>query len=282
MRFLRVSRPDGPAFAALHADGDHAILVQGNPFSEYTLTSQVAPLDKLTVLPPILPSKILCVGKNYAAHAAEMGGDVPAEPLIFSKPSTSVIGPDEEIVLPTLSKEVHHEAELAVVIGRICRDVPAETAADVIMGYTCANDVTARDLQRRDDQWTRAKGFDTFCPIGPWIDTDFTPAEDDASVVCRVDGEERQRGTLGDLVFDVSALVAWCSSFATLLARRCHPDRDTLGCRAAPRRADGRGRGRGSGQPAQLGGLRRWECQVVVSLRGWHHDQPRAVRQPSL
>ncbi|MGI9019013.1 MAG: fumarylacetoacetate hydrolase family protein [Euzebya sp.] len=216
MRFLRVSRPDGPAFAALHADGDHAILVQGNPFSEYSLTDQVAPLDQLTILPPILPSKILCVGKNYAAHAAEMGGDVPAEPLIFSKPSTSVIGHGENIVLPSLSQEVHHEAELAIVIGRICRHVAAADASEVIMGYTCANDVTARDLQRRDGQWTRAKGFDTFAPLGPWIDTDFDPSAG-GTIRCLVDDQERQRGTLDDLVFNVPALVAWCSAFATLL-----------------------------------------------------------------
>jgi 2-keto-4-pentenoate hydratase/2-oxohepta-3-ene-1,7-dioic acid hydratase in catechol pathway len=216
MRFLRVARPDGPAFAALHADGDHVILVQGNPFSEYALTDQVAPLEKVSVLPPVLPSKILCVGKNYAAHAAEMGGEVPVEPLIFSKPSTSVIGQGQDIVLPALSDEVHHEAELAVVIGRICKQVPVEDAREVIMGYTCANDVTARDLQRRDPQWTRAKGFDTFAPIGPWIDTDFDPTAGGA-VICRVDGEERQHAPLSDMVFGVAELIAWCSSFATLL-----------------------------------------------------------------
>lgn len=216
MRFLRVSRPDGPAFAALHADGAHAILMEGNPFSEYRLTDRVAPLEALTILPPVLPSKILCVGKNYAAHAKEMGGEVPAEPLIFSKPSTSVIGPDQPIVLPSLSAEVHHEAELAIVISRICKQVPVEDARDVVMGYTCANDVTARDLQARDGQWTRAKGFDTFAPLGPWIDTDFDPTAGGA-VICRVDGEERQHGTLDDMVFGVAELIAWCSSFATLL-----------------------------------------------------------------
>ncbi|WP_370327253.1 fumarylacetoacetate hydrolase family protein [Euzebya sp.] len=216
MRFLRVSRPDGPAFAALHADGQHAILVEGNPFREYTLTDRVAPLEKLTLLPPVLPSKVLCVGKNYRDHAAEMGGDVPAEPLIFSKPSTAVIGPGERIVLPELSEEVHHEAELAVVIGRICKSVPVEDAAEVVMGYLCANDVTARDLQRRDGQWTRSKGFDTFAPIGPWIDTDFDPSAG-AAITCRVDGEERQRSTLDQMVFGVAELIAWCSAFATLL-----------------------------------------------------------------
>jgi 2-keto-4-pentenoate hydratase/2-oxohepta-3-ene-1,7-dioic acid hydratase in catechol pathway len=216
MRFLRVSRPGGPSFAALHADGAHAILVEGNPFSEYALTDKVAPLEDLAVLPPVLPSKILCVGRNYAAHAAEMGGDVPEQPLIFSKPSTAVVGPGQAIVLPELSEEVHHEAELAVVIGRICRHVRPEDARRVVIGYTCANDVTARDLQRRDGQWTRAKGFDTFAPLGPWIDTDFDPTAG-GTISCRVDGEERQRGSLADMVFGVPELVAWCSAFATLL-----------------------------------------------------------------
>ena len=216
MRFVRVSRPDGPAWAALHADGRHVILLQGNPFSEHDLTDQVAPLDKVRLLPPVLPTKLLCVGKNYAAHAAEMGGDVPSQPLIFSKPSTAVIGPDDAIVLPPQSEEVHHEAELAVVIGAVARNVPAAEAHKVIMGYTCANDVTARDLQARDGQWTRAKGFDTFAPLGPWIDTDFDPRAG-GTVRCRVDGQVRQEGSLSDLVFDIPALVEWCSAFATLL-----------------------------------------------------------------
>ncbi|WP_341253742.1 fumarylacetoacetate hydrolase family protein [Euzebya pacifica] len=216
MRFVRVSRPDGPAWAALHADGQHVILLQGNPFSEYTLTEMVAPMEKVTLLPPVLPTKLLCVGKNYAAHAAEMGGDVPSQPLIFSKPSTAVIGQDGTIVLPTQSEEVHHEAELAIVIGAVARNVPAADASKVIMGYTCANDVTARDLQRSDGQWTRAKGFDTFAPLGPWIDTDFDPSSG-AKVRCRVNGEARQEGSLDDLVFGIGELVEWCSSFATLL-----------------------------------------------------------------
>lgn len=216
MRFVRVSRPDGPAWAALHADGKHVILLEGTPFSEYALGAQAAPLDKVTLLPPVLPTKLLCVGKNYAAHASEMGGDVPSEPLIFSKPSTAVIGPDATIVLPPQSEEVHHEAELAVVIGAVARNVPAADAGKVIMGYTVANDVTARDLQRKDGQWVRAKGFDTFAPLGPWIDTDFDPSAG-GGVRCRVNGDTRQDGVLSDMVFDVPALVEWCSSFATLL-----------------------------------------------------------------
>ena len=136
------------------------------------------PLSSVRLLSPVLPrSKVVCVGKNYADHAAEMGGEVPKEPIIFIKPNTSVIGPNDVIQWPSMSERVDHEAELAIVIGKICKEVPRERANDVIFGYTIANDVTARDLQKRDGQWTRAKSFDTFCPLGPWIDTEFKVAE---------------------------------------------------------------------------------------------------------
>ena len=214
MRFARVARPDGPAFVEIL--DDHAVLLAGHPFAEARRTDQVAPLDAVRLLAPVIPTKILCVGRNYADHAREMGGDVPAEPLIFSKPATSIIGPDDEIRLPALSEQVHHEAELAVVIGRLTRQVAVEDALDAVLGYTCANDVTARDLQRSDGQWTRAKGFDTFCPLGPWIDTDVDPAAG-LQVGCTVNGELRQSGSTGDLVFDVAQLVAYCAAFATLL-----------------------------------------------------------------
>lgn len=214
MRFVRVSRPDGPAYGVLR--DDHVVLVQGHPFAPFQLTDRIAPLDKVQLLAPVLPSKILCVGRNYADHAAELGNDVPAEPLIFSKPSTAVVGPGDDIRLPALSADVHHEAELAVVIGRWSRRVPVENALESVLGYTCANDVTARDLQRRDGQWTRAKGFDTFCPLGPWIDTDADPT-DGLTVRCTVNGTLRQDGTTADLVFGVAQLVAYCSAFATLL-----------------------------------------------------------------
>ncbi|MGH3666475.1 MAG: fumarylacetoacetate hydrolase family protein [Egibacteraceae bacterium] len=214
MRFVRVARPDGPAFAVLR--DDHVLLIEGHPFGRFALTDQVAPLDKVRLLAPVLPSKILCVGRNYADHAAEMGDDVPAEPLIFSKPATAVVGPGDAVRLPELSREVHHEAELAVVIGRLTRKVAADDALDAVLGYTCANDVTARDLQRTDGQWTRAKGFDTFCPLGPWIETELDPT-DGLRVCCTVDGEVRQDGTTADLVFDVAQLVAYCAAFATLL-----------------------------------------------------------------
>lgn len=216
MRFVRVARPAGPDFAALHADGQHVVLLQGHPFGEWALTDQVAPLSQVQLLAPVLPSKVVCLGKNYTEHARELGGDVPDEPLVFLKPSTSVIGPGDPIRLPALSDEVHHEAELAVVIGRMCRKVGVEDAAKVVLGYTCANDVTARDLQARDGQWSRAKGFDTFCPLGPWIDTDFDPAEP-ARISCRVNGEVRQDGTTGDMVHGIAEQIAHISAFTTLL-----------------------------------------------------------------
>ncbi len=214
MRFGRVARPDGPAFVEIV--DDHALLLDGHPFGEIRRTDQAAPLASVRLLAPIIPSKILCVGKNYADHAQEMGGDVPAEPLIFSKPATAVVGPDDDIRLPQLSQDVHHEAELAVVIGRLTRNVAVQDALHAVIGYTCANDVTARDLQASDGQWTRAKGFDTFCPLGPWIDTDVDPS-DGLAVQCSVNGELRQQGSTRDLVFDVAQLVSYCAAFATLL-----------------------------------------------------------------
>jgi 2-keto-4-pentenoate hydratase/2-oxohepta-3-ene-1,7-dioic acid hydratase in catechol pathway len=214
MRLCRVGRPDGPAFGAVR--DDHVTLIDGHPFGQFSLTNLVAPLADVRLLAPVIPSKVLCVGKNYADHASEMGGEVPPEPLIFSKPATAVIGPGESVRLPALSQNVHHEAELAVVIGRLARKVPVEQALDVVLGYTCANDVTARDLQQRDGQWTRAKGFDTFCPLGPWIETEIEPSSG-LAVRCRVNGAVRQDGTTADLVFGVAQLVAYCSAFATLL-----------------------------------------------------------------
>jgi 2-keto-4-pentenoate hydratase/2-oxohepta-3-ene-1,7-dioic acid hydratase in catechol pathway len=213
MRIVRVARPNGAAFGQVR--DDHVVLIEGHPFGDYRLTNQVAPVDDVRLLAPVIPSKVLCVGRNYADHAAEMGGQVPAEPLIFSKPATSVIGPDDEIKLPALSELVHHEAELAVVISKLTRKVAVQDAMDCVLGYTCANDVTARDLQRSDGQWTRAKGFDTFCPLGPWIETELDPSA--LRVGCTVNGEVRQDGTTKDLVFDIPQLIAYCAAFATLL-----------------------------------------------------------------
>jgi 2-keto-4-pentenoate hydratase/2-oxohepta-3-ene-1,7-dioic acid hydratase in catechol pathway len=214
VRIARVARPDGAAFCVVQEG--YVALIDGHPFARFGLTNEVAPLDQVRLLAPIIPSKVLCVGKNYAGHAAEMGGEVPQEPLIFSKPSTAVIGPGDEIHLPRLSQEVQHEAELAVVISRVTRRVSAGDALDSVLGYTCGNDVTARDLQRRDGQWTRAKGFDTFCPLGPWIETEWDPNRVHA-VRCRVNGELRQDGHTGQLVFSVGELIAYVSAFLTLL-----------------------------------------------------------------
>lgn len=214
MRIVRVARPDGPAFGIVR-DG-HVVLIDPHPFTDFALTNQVAPVDQVRLLAPVLPSKVLAVGRNFADHAAELGHDLPADPLIFSKPATAVVGPGAPVELPALSSDVHHEAELAVVIGRLTRRATVEEALDAVVGYTCANDVTARDLQRSDGQWTRAKGFDTFCPLGPWIDTEVDPG-DGLALRCRVNGELRQDGTTADLVFGVAQLVSYVSAFATLL-----------------------------------------------------------------
>lgn len=195
--------------------GGHVAVIAGHPFAPIELTGERLPLTQVRLLAPVLPSKVLAFAKTYADHAREMGGHTPADPVMFLKPSTSVVGPGNAIVLPELSAEVDHEAELAVVIGRLCREVPLERAHEVILGYTCANDITARDLQRSDGQWSRAKGFDTFCPLGPWIETDLDAS--DVAVECRVDGELRQSGRTSDLAFSLADLVVWASAAMTLL-----------------------------------------------------------------
>jgi 2-keto-4-pentenoate hydratase/2-oxohepta-3-ene-1,7-dioic acid hydratase in catechol pathway len=166
------------------------------------------------LLPPVVPSKIICIGRNYASHAAEHKVDVPEIPLIFLKPTSSLIGNNDKIILPPQSKQVEHEAELAVVIGKSGRWIDPENAEDFIFGYTIANDVTARDLQRMDGQWTRGKGFDTFCPIGPCIETDFEPS--DSLITCRVNQQIRQMSSTRDMVFPIDKLIAFISSVMTL------------------------------------------------------------------
>jgi 2-keto-4-pentenoate hydratase/2-oxohepta-3-ene-1,7-dioic acid hydratase in catechol pathway len=198
-------------------DGQIVRQITGAPFgaAEVEVTGVEHDIDGVTLLAPVLPTKIVAVAKNYADHAAEMGGEVPAEPMIFLKPSTAVVGPEASIRIPPQSQQVEHEAELAVVIGRLCKDVPVERVPEVVLGYTCANDVTARDLQARDGQWGRAKGFDTFCPIGPWIVTDIDP--DDLAIDCEVNEQIRQDGNTADMVRSVRELVAWISSVMTLI-----------------------------------------------------------------
>ncbi|RIK38300.1 MAG: 2-hydroxyhepta-2,4-diene-1,7-dioate isomerase [Chloroflexi bacterium] len=173
-------------------------------------------LDEVILLPPVTPSKIVCVGRNYAEHAAELGNEVPPEPLIFLKPPSSLVGPNEPVVYPGISARVDHEAELAVVIGQRCRNLDEAGASAVIYGYTIANDVTARDLQRSDGQWTRGKGFDTFCPVGPWIDTTFDPAN--RQVRCLVNGEVRQDGNTALLIYSLGRVLAHVTRFMTLEA----------------------------------------------------------------
>ncbi|SDG74153.1 fumarylacetoacetate hydrolase family protein [Klenkia brasiliensis] len=221
MRIVRYASPTGMSFGVLDGDGQVA-QIEGHPFGQISFTGQRHAAADVRLLSPILPSKVVCVGKNYADHVAEMKtGDAPKEPLLFLKPSTSVIGPGDAIRIPPGSTNVHHEAELAVVIGaRGARHVTEEQAAASIFGYTIGNDVTERDMQRADNQWTRAKGFDSFCPIGPWIETDLPgigkdPA--DLQVTCTVDGELRQDGRTSQLLFGIPTLISYISQVMTLL-----------------------------------------------------------------
>jgi 2-keto-4-pentenoate hydratase/2-oxohepta-3-ene-1,7-dioic acid hydratase in catechol pathway len=215
MRLVRFRYGDRIATGAAEFNADTIRVLRGTFFEDPVPTGEEVPFDDVRLLAPILPSKLVCVGRNYAAHAAEFELDVPEEPLLFLKPSTAVIGPNDPIHLLPISKRVDYEGELAVVIGRLARNVRAEEAFRAILGYTCANDVTLRDLQRADDQWARAKGFDGSCPLGPWIETDLDPT--DVRVETRLNGEVRQAGQTSDMVFGVATLIEYVTSFMTLL-----------------------------------------------------------------
>ncbi|MEU0150786.1 MULTISPECIES: fumarylacetoacetate hydrolase family protein [Micromonospora] len=227
MRIARFAHAKGMSFGVVEGEpeaGPQGLTIaeiEGHPFGQIQFSGARWALSDVRLLSPILPSKVVCVGRNYAEHAAEHGSEVPKEPLLFLKPSTSVIGPRDAIRLPVFSKQVEHEAELAVVIGAPgARRADRAAAERAIFGYTCANDVTARDLQRSDGQWTRAKGFDSFCPIGPWITTGLDVT--DLEVRCEVgrnpeEMEVRQLGRTKDMVFDVPALVSYISHVMTLL-----------------------------------------------------------------
>ncbi|WP_433317169.1 fumarylacetoacetate hydrolase family protein [Micromonospora chersina] len=227
MRIARFAHAKGMSFGVVEGEpeaGPQGLTIaeiDGHPFGQIQFSGARWALSDVRLLSPILPSKVVCVGRNYAEHAAEHGSEVPKEPLLFLKPSTSVIGPRDAIRLPVFSKQVEHEAELAVVIGAPgARRADRAAAERAIFGYTCANDVTARDLQRSDGQWTRAKGFDSFCPIGPWITTGLDVS--DLEVRCEVgrnpeEMEVRQLGRTKDMVFDVPALVSYISHVMTLL-----------------------------------------------------------------
>jgi 2-keto-4-pentenoate hydratase/2-oxohepta-3-ene-1,7-dioic acid hydratase in catechol pathway len=205
-----------PLFGVLN-DEDQILVLRGDPiYSGIVPTESKVSLSDVRLLAPVIPrSKVVCVGKNYADHAAEMGSDVPKEPVIFLKPNTSVIGPNDTIQWPRMSERVDFEGELAVVISRICKDVPAEKVNDVIFGYTVGNDVTARDLQKVDGQWNRAKGFDTFCPLGPWIETEFTPGSQ--KIITTLNGEVKQSEPLSSMNFKIPEIIQFISSVMTLL-----------------------------------------------------------------
>ncbi|MFJ6548123.1 MULTISPECIES: fumarylacetoacetate hydrolase family protein [unclassified Microbacterium] len=216
MKIARFSHDDAIMYGII--DDRELVVLAGDPmFSGYETTGARVPLTEVTLLAPVIPrSKVVCVGKNYHDHAAEMGGVAPEEPLLFLKPNTAVIGPDDAIVRPVaLSERTEYEGELVVVIGRIAKNVKAENALDHVLGYTIGNDVTARDLQRKDGQWSRAKGFDTFCPLGPVIETDFDPAQ--ATIETRVNGEVRQHAPLTDMIHSVAAIIEYASAVFTLL-----------------------------------------------------------------
>ena len=205
-----------PHYGVLN-DKDELLVLKGDPlYTGIVPTETKINLADVKVLAPVLPrSKVVAIGKNYADHAAEMNSAVPDEPIIFLKPNTAVIGPEETIQWPRMADRIDFEGELAIVIGRICKDVPVERYNDVIFGYTIANDVTARNLQTKDGQWTRAKGFDTFCPLGPWIETDFVPGSQ--QITTKVNGEVKQSEPLSSLIFKVPEIIAFVTQVMTLL-----------------------------------------------------------------
>ncbi len=223
MRLGRIASPDGVAFVSIEGEpGDASAMtareIAEHPFGTPTFTGRSWPLADVRLLAPILAGKVVCVGKNYADHIAEMSeltGPAPTDPVIFLKPNTAIIGPNAPIRLPANASPVHFEGELAPVIGRPCKDVPAARAAENILGYTVANDVSARDQQKADGQWTRAKGHDTFCPVGPWIVTDVDPA--DLELRTDVNGDVKQHSRTSLMIHDVGAIIEWISAVMTLL-----------------------------------------------------------------
>lgn len=217
MRIARFTAGADPTFGIVEGEGADAVLaaIDGHPATSFAFTGERYPLAEVRLLAPVIPTKVVAIGKNYADHAEEMGGEAPSEPLVFLKPSTSVIGPRDAIGYPRQSERVDFEGELAVVIKALCREVPAAKAAEVVLGYTCANDVTARDLQAKDGQWARAKGFDGFCPIGPWIETDLDPS--DLAITTTLNGELKQAGRTSQLVHGIGELIEHVSSVMTLI-----------------------------------------------------------------
>ena len=215
-RYVRRNTASKPAPRYGLIEGQSVIEISGRPWEQWTRSAHALHLSDIRLLAPAEPSKIVCVGRNYAAHAAELGNELPKEPLIFLKPSTSIVGPEEPVMLTKFSEQVEHEGELALVIGRRCSHLrDSDDALSYLLGYTCLNDVTARDLQKRDVQFTRAKGFDTFCPVGPHIETDLDPGS--LEVETRVNGALRQSGKSSLMIYPVPFLVRWISRMMTLL-----------------------------------------------------------------
>ena len=219
MRIARFTTADGgPASYGL-VEGEAADGVvrrlDGSPFEGIRPTGESLPLAEVTLLAPVEPSKVVAFGRNYAEHAKELGNEVPEVPIVFLKPSTAVVGPDADVPYPELTSDLHYEGELAVVIGRRCKAVPAADVAGVVFGYTVANDLTMRDIQKSEGQWTRGKGFDGSCPLGPWVETELDPSA--LSLRSSVNGELRQDGTTADMLRDVAACVSWVSQAMTLL-----------------------------------------------------------------
>ena len=217
MRIARFTTGEDPAYGLVDGTGEKIAEITGDPlYQRIELTGALHEVADVRLLAPVIPrSKVIGIGRNYADHAKEMGTDAPDEPMMFLVPNTAVVGPGDPVVIPPQTREVGYEGELAVVIGRLCKDVEPEDALSFVFGYTVADDVTARDLQREDGQWARAKGFDTFCPLGPWIETDLDPAAQ--RITTRVDGEVVQDGPTSDMVHAVPTLVSHASKAFTLL-----------------------------------------------------------------
>ncbi len=213
MRIARVSKDDRIFFAVV--EGTEVAELDGPPIGELRFTGVRAKLEECRLLAPTLPSKVVAIGVNYRDHAEEMGHPLPEEPLMFLKPSTAVIGPGETVRKPSVCQRLDYEGELAVVVQGLVRKADVETARASILGYTIANDVTARDLQLKDGQWTRAKGFDTFCPLGPWIETDLDA--ESVNIETRLNGETRQSSSTKNLIFGPAELVSYVSNVMTLL-----------------------------------------------------------------
>ena len=213
MKFACIAAPGGGS-EWVRLEGDRAHVLDRAPWSGGADTGRTRAWSESDLRCPVDPGKIVCIGRNYAAHAKELGNDVPKEPLLFFKPRTSLLATNGTIVLPRQSERVEHEAELGVIVGKRCKNVTRAEATSAIFGYTCVGDITARDLQKKDGQWARAKGFDTFCPVGPWIVTDLDPSA--LRVACRVNGEVRQDGETKNMIFDVPSLIAYISEAMTL------------------------------------------------------------------